>query len=79
MYTKTEQEPGNEARHGRGRQIHLFAINYSPIIWIIIKKFRSVVQQLTRFSSSTCYSQVALERYIVQHSSIVRETEPDGS
>ena len=42
MYTKTEQEPGNEARHGRGRQIHLFAINYSPIIWII-KKFRSVV------------------------------------
>ena len=55
MYTKTEQEPGNEARHGRGRQIHLFAINYSPIIWII-KKSRSVAQhhmQLTRFSSST--------------------------
>ena len=43
MYTKTEQEPGNEARNGLGRQIHLFAINYSPIIWII-KKFRSVVQ-----------------------------------
>ena len=43
MYTKTEQELGNEARHGRGRQIHLFAINYSPIIWII-KKSRSVAQ-----------------------------------
>ena len=43
MCTKTEQELGNEARHGRGRQIHLFAINYSPIIWII-KKIRSVAQ-----------------------------------
>ena len=57
MYTKTEQELGNEARHGRGRQIHLFAINYSPIIWII-KKSRSVAQhalQLTRFSVEVLY------------------------
>ena len=62
MYTKTEQELGNEARHGRGRQTHLFAINYSPIIWII-KKSRSIAQHSACTAVNTIFRESAVSSF----------------